>query len=186
MSYPVFLQLAGERVVVVGGGPVAAAKLQGLLDAGALVTLIAPRFLPECAKANVEIVPREFRAEDLDDSRFVIAAATPAVNRDVAVAARARNLFVNAVDDVASATAYLGGVVRRGEVTVAISTGGAAPALAGLLREALDAILPADLAEWVHLAAQLRKDHKRDRIPMQSRRPLLLQRLIDLYQEKAA
>ena len=58
----------------------------------------------------------------------------------MAAAAAARNLFVNAVDDRASATAYLGGVVRRGDVTIAISTGGAAPALAGLLREAVAAL----------------------------------------------
>jgi siroheme synthase-like protein len=171
-------------VVVVGGGPVAAGKIGGLLDAGAIVTVVAPRFVPEVARDGVEIVAREFRPSDLDDARFAIAAATPAVNREVAIAARARNLFVNAVDDVASATAYLGGVVRRGEVTVAISTGGAAPALAGLLREALDAILPEDLDAWVALGRRLRAEWKRDRTPMERRRPALLQRLVDLYAEK--
>ena len=179
--YPVFLRLDGAPVVVVGGGKVASSKLQGLLDAGARVTVVAPSFLPEVARPGVEVISREFRAEDLDRARFVIAAATPEVNRVVAAAAAERNLFVNAVDDVASATAYLGGVVRRGEVTVAISTGGAAPALAGLLREALDALLPADLDEWVALARRLRAEWKRDRIPMERRRPLLLDRLVGLY-----
>jgi uroporphyrin-III C-methyltransferase/precorrin-2 dehydrogenase/sirohydrochlorin ferrochelatase len=200
--FPVFLRLAGARVVVVGGGKVAAAKLPGLLEAGALVTVVAPRFLPEVARLGasrrgtrdegvgsagservdrVEVVAREFRPTDLDGARFVIAAAPPEVNRAVAAAAAERNLFVNAVDDVASATAYLGGVVRRGEVTVAISTGGAAPALAGLLREALDALLPEDLDEWVGLARRLRAEWKRDRVPMERRRPLLLDRLVRLY-----
>ena len=68
-----------------------------------------------------------------------MAAATPEVNRDVARLAEARHVFVNAVDDPPNATAYLGGVVRRDGVTLAISTAGHAPALAGLLREALDA-----------------------------------------------
>jgi len=179
--FPVFLRLAGARVVVVGGGKVAAAKLPGLLDAGARVTVVAPSFLPECAPSGVEVVAREFRPADLDQARFVIAAAPPEVNRAVAAAAAERNLFVNAVDDVASATAFLGGVVRRGEVTVAISTGGAAPALAGLLREALDALLPADLDQWVALARRLRTEWKRDRVPMERRRPLLLDRLVGLY-----
>ena len=179
--YPVFLRLAGARVVVVGGGKVAAAKLAGLLEAGALVTVVAPSFLPEVARGGVEVITREFRPTDLDGARFVIAAAPPEVNRRVAAAAAERNLFVNAVDDVASATAYLGGVVRRGEVTVAISTGGAAPALAGLLREALDALLPADLDEWVALARRLRAEWKRDQVPMERRRPLLLDRLVRLY-----
>jgi len=182
--YPVFLRLDGAPVVVVGGGNVATAKLPGLLEAGARVTVVAPQVLPAIARDGVTVVAREFRASDLDGARFVIAAATPAVNREVAAAAAERNLFVNAVDDVASATAYLGGVVRRGEVTVAISTGGAAPALAGLLREALDALLPADLGEWVALARRLRLEHKRDRVPMERRRPLLLDRLIRLYEHK--
>jgi uroporphyrin-III C-methyltransferase/precorrin-2 dehydrogenase/sirohydrochlorin ferrochelatase len=114
---------------------------------------------------------------------FGPAPGPPDVNREVALAAAERNLFVNAVDDVAHATAYLGGVVRRGEVTVAISTGGAAPALAGLLREALDAILPHDLDEWLVLGRRLRAEWKRDAVPMERRRPLLLERLVDLYKE---
>jgi uroporphyrin-III C-methyltransferase/precorrin-2 dehydrogenase/sirohydrochlorin ferrochelatase len=182
--YPVFLRLTGAKVVVVGGGRVAAGKLAGLLDAGAHVTVVAPGIVPEMARTGVELVLREFCAGDLDGARFVIAAATPEVNRRVALAAADRNLFVNAVDDVDAASAYLGGVIRRGEVTVAISTGGAAPALAGLVREALDAILPGDLADWVRLARKLRVEHKLDGTPIERRRPLLLARLIDLYRRE--
>lgn len=178
--YPVFLRLEGERVVVVGGGRVAAGKLAGLLDAGAQVTVIAPDVVPEIVElGGVAIVRREFRADDLDGARFVIAAAPPAVNRVVSDAARDRNLFVNAVDDVHSATAFLGGVIRRGEVTVAISTGGAAPALAGLVRQALDAVLPSssDLESWVATARRLRAAWKRDNVPIDRRRQLLLEAL---------
>ncbi len=139
MLYPVFLKLDGLPVVIVGGGPVAASKLQGLLDAGAQVTVVAPQIVDELRVPGVKLIESEFRAAHLAGARWVVAAATPDVNRDVARAAAERGLFVNAVDDTASATAYLGGVVRRGPVELAISTGGLAPALAGLLREALDA-----------------------------------------------
>jgi uroporphyrin-III C-methyltransferase/precorrin-2 dehydrogenase/sirohydrochlorin ferrochelatase len=82
------------------------------------------------------------------------------------------------VDDLELATAYLGGVVRRGGVTFAISTGGAAPALAGLLREALDLLLPADLDEWIQLARQQRSQWKDAALDLTARREKLRQALI--------
>jgi uroporphyrin-III C-methyltransferase / precorrin-2 dehydrogenase / sirohydrochlorin ferrochelatase len=183
--YPVFLKLAGERVVVVGGGTVAASKLDGLLAAGALVTVVAPRVLPAIAE-RATIIPTAFHASHLDGARWVVAAATPEVNRAVAAAATARGLFCNAVDDPAVATAYLGGVVRRGDVEIAISTGGTAPALAGLLREALDALLPEDLHRWIDVANEARRDWKRAQVPMPERRPLLLRALDKIYTKAAA
>jgi uroporphyrin-III C-methyltransferase/precorrin-2 dehydrogenase/sirohydrochlorin ferrochelatase len=183
--YPVFLKLGGLPVVIVGGGTVAAQKLDGLLSAGARVTVVAPHISSELLRrTSVTVIEREFRPADLDGARWVVAAATPAVNREVAAAATARGLFVNAVDDTSAATAYLGGVVRRGEVEIAISTGGSAPALAGLLREALDALIPDDVARWVDVAKQARLDWKRERLPMAQRRPRLLQVLVELYRSR--
>ncbi len=180
--YPVFLKLDGLVVVVVGGGPVAASKLEGLLAAGARVTVVAPQVVDAIrAHEAVTILETEFRPAHLAGARWVVAAATPEVNRDVAAAAAARGLFVNAVDEPATATAYLGGVVRRGAVELAISTGGTAPALAGLLREALDAILPHDLEKWISVAAVARREWKRDGIVMAERRPLLLRALDKIY-----
>jgi uroporphyrin-III C-methyltransferase / precorrin-2 dehydrogenase / sirohydrochlorin ferrochelatase len=127
------------------------------------------------------VIERDFRASDLDGARWVVAAATPDVNRAVAVAAEARGLFVNAVDDPSAATAYLGGVVRRGDVEIAIATNGLAPALAGLLREALDAVLPDDLERWIDVAIAERTEHRRGRVPITERRPLLLRALDRLY-----
>ncbi|MCW5807606.1 MAG: uroporphyrinogen-III C-methyltransferase, partial [Deltaproteobacteria bacterium] len=118
-------------------------------------------------------------------ARWVVAAATPEVNRVVAAAAAARGLFCNAVDDPASASAYLGGVVRRGDVAIAVSTGGLAPALAGLVREALDALLPEDLARWAEVAAAERTAWRAARIPLSDRRPLLLRALERLYPRTA-
>lgn len=184
--FPVFLKLAGRRVVVVGGGPVAATKIPALVQAGALVVVIAPEVVPAIEEAAVTIERRVFRPEDLDGAWFVVAAAPPEVNREVAAAAESRAVFVNAVDDMAHATAYLGGVVRRGEVTLAISTDGHAPALAGLLREALDAVLPIDLAQWTETARRARASWKARGVPMEERRPLLLTALNQLYESRAA
>ena len=101
-------------------------------------------------------------------------------------AAEARRVFVNAVDDPDHATAYLGGVVRRHGVTVAISTDGRAPALAGLLREALDAWLPGDLDGWMSAADDARRTWKTEGVPMERRRPQLLEVLNRLYADRPA
>jgi uroporphyrin-III C-methyltransferase / precorrin-2 dehydrogenase / sirohydrochlorin ferrochelatase len=182
--YPVFLKLHGRRVVIVGGGTVAAAKLEGLLAAAADVTVVAPEIRPELQKKGVTLVRRAFEDSDLDGVWYVVAAAPPEVNRQVGEAADRRRVFVNAVDDPAHATAYLGGVVRRDGVTVAISTEGRAPALAGLLREALDAWLPGDLDEWLSAADGARRAWREQGVPMERRRPQLLETLNRLYEKR--
>jgi uroporphyrin-III C-methyltransferase/precorrin-2 dehydrogenase/sirohydrochlorin ferrochelatase len=183
--YPAFLKLQARRVVLVGGGRVAVSKIGALLQAGADITVVAPTIVPEIRTLPVRIVERPFEAGDLDDAWWVIAAAPPAVNQRVLAHAESRRVFVNAVDDPPHATAYLGGVVRRDDVTIAISTNGRAPALAALLREALHAWLPADLNAWLATADRARRDWKRDRTPMEQRRPRLLQLLNELYRERA-
>ncbi|HKA91222.1 MAG TPA: bifunctional precorrin-2 dehydrogenase/sirohydrochlorin ferrochelatase, partial [Haliangiales bacterium] len=154
--YPAFLKLEGLAALVVGAGEVAAQKIGGLIAAGARVTVVAPAVSPLVRVQDVTLVERGFEPGDLDGVRWVVAAATPEVNARVAAEAEARGIFVNAVDDTAASTAYLGGVVRRGDVTLAISTGGYAPALAGLLREALEAVLPVDLDRWMAVARATR------------------------------
>jgi uroporphyrin-III C-methyltransferase/precorrin-2 dehydrogenase/sirohydrochlorin ferrochelatase len=114
----------------------------------------------------------------------VTAAATPSVNREVRDAAEARGLFVNAVDDPANATAYLGGTIARGGVTVAFSTSGEAPALAGLLREAFDELVPADIDAWVERASALKWQQRAEGVPMPRRRPQLLDALNRLYESR--
>jgi uroporphyrin-III C-methyltransferase/precorrin-2 dehydrogenase/sirohydrochlorin ferrochelatase len=187
VHYPVFLDLRARPVTVVGGGTVASAKIAGLLAAGASVTVVAPRIDPAIANlgAGVTRVERAFEPSDLDGAWFVVAAATPEVNRAVADAARERRLFVNAVDDKDAASAFLGGVVRKGGVTLAVSTGGDSPALAGLLREALEAVLPDDVEQWARIGSELRAAWKRDAVPIHERRPLLLQALERLYRRSA-
>jgi siroheme synthase-like protein len=183
--YPTFLRLAGRRVLLVGAGKVASTKLRSLLDSGATVVVVAPEVAAEIAAAPVEIHRRPFSPDDLDDVWFVVAAAPGPVNRQVARAAHARNIFVNAVDDVDNASAFAGAIVRRAGVTVALSTDGEAPALAGLLREALETVLPDDLDRWMDCARAARRRWLADRVPMEQRRPQLLEALIDLYAGRA-
>lgn len=197
---PIFLDLADRTVVLVGAGRVAATKLQQLLAAGARVHVIAPELCDEIAamvrsperlalripeKAALEISQRAFVPQDLDGAWLVVAAATPDVNRQVADAAEARRVFVNAVDDPANASAFFGGVIRRDGVTLAISTSGDAPALTALLREGLDALLPRDLGAWMTRARAERGVWRRDGVPMDERKPRLLRALNDLYEATA-
>jgi uroporphyrin-III C-methyltransferase/precorrin-2 dehydrogenase/sirohydrochlorin ferrochelatase len=193
MLLPLFLNIAGRRVVLVGGGPVAAAKLQQLIAAGAQVCLVSPHVVDEIEEiartraqgpqADVEIVSREFAPSDLDGAWLAVAAATPEVNRSVAAAAEERRVFVNAVDDPANASAYLSGVVRRDTFTLAISTSGEAPGLTALLRQGLDELLPrGDLAQWLREARRQREHWKAEGVPMEQRRPLLLAAINRLYE----
>jgi siroheme synthase-like protein len=182
--FPVFLKLAGRRVLVVGGGPVAASKLKALVEAGADVTVVAPDVVPEIVAAPVRVEQRPFTPADLDGVCFVVAAAPPAVNREVSAHAEPRGLFVNAVDDMENASAYLGAIFRRAGVTVAMSTDGEAPALVGLLREALEAVLPEDLDAWMACAREARRRWLAAQVPMAERRPMLLDALVALYADR--
>jgi len=184
--FPIFLSLTGRPVLLVGGGPVATSKLGALQAAGADVTVVAPEVSAQIIASGVRVLARPFQAADVEGVWLIVAAAPPAVNRAVAAAAAARQVFVNAVDDPPNADAYLGGVIRRDGVTIAISTDGRAPALAGLLREGLDALLPQDLDRWMAEAARMRQHWKATGVPMDARRPQLLDALIRLYRREEA
>jgi uroporphyrin-III C-methyltransferase/precorrin-2 dehydrogenase/sirohydrochlorin ferrochelatase len=178
---PLFLKLDGRPVLIVGGGPVAASKLDALLPTGARITVVAPDVSPAIVEAGVTVHRRPFDVADLDGMWLVVSAATPDVNRAVSEAAAGRQLFVNAVDDPANATAYLGGVVRRDGLTLAISTDGRAPALAGLLREGLDEMLPPDLEDWFATADALKARWRSNGVPMADRRPQLAEAIAHRY-----
>jgi len=186
---PLFLNLNGRAVLLVGGGRVATGKLHQLLAAGARVRVVAPEISVEmksAVAAQMTLAQRAFVPADLDGAWLVVAAATPEVNRAVAEVAETQRVFVNAVDDPANASAFLSGVVRRDGVTLAISTSGDAPALTSLLREGLDALLPRDLAAWMWQARAARVAWRREGVPMAARKPRLLQALNALYQDNTA
>jgi siroheme synthase-like protein len=180
-GYPLFLLLSGRKVLVVGGGAVAREKTIALREAGARVTVVAPEIDPELAALADSAVRREVTAEDVDGAWLVIAAATPEVNWFVKAAADDRRVFVVAVDDVASCSAIGAAQLRKGGLTVAISSSGRAPALVALLRRALERLIPDETEAWVALAEDARKAWKASRVPIADRRPLLLEALNAMY-----
>ncbi len=182
--FPAFLKLCDKQVLVVGGGAMALEKLPALIEAGAVVTVVAPEIRDEIRSLSVTLVERGFVESDLDGVWYVVAAAPPGVNRQVGVAAEARQLFVNAVDDRSVADVYLGSVLRRSGMTLAVSSNGAAPALTALVRRGLERLLPHDLEGWRTLAEGLRSEWKRDGLPFSERRPALLRALNDLYEDE--
>jgi len=139
-AYPIVLDLAGRRAVVVGGGRVALRKARALAEAGARVTAVAPQFLPEFAEAaGIERLEAPYAAGHLEGAVLAVAATDEeAVNRRVADDARAARVPVNVVDVPEQCDFIVPAQVRRGELVVAVTTGGAAPSLARRLRERLE------------------------------------------------
>jgi siroheme synthase-like protein len=160
--YPIgLIGLERRRTVVVGGGKVAARKVTGLLDAGAQVTVISPAFVPElrvlAGHRRVTLISRAYRQGDLADAVLVIAATNnPSINEAVWQEAEQRGCLVNVVDDPPHCNFIVPAIVRRGEVVVTVSTGGASPALARRLREQLETLIGPEYGELTALLAELR------------------------------
>lgn len=154
--FPITLRLDDARVVVVGGGEIAARKIRLLLRAGPQVEVVARELNPEldglCRDGLIAHRATAFEAAQLDGARLVIAATDDrTLNRQIAAEARVRNIPVNVVDDPEPSTFITPAIIERPPLTVAISTGGAAPVLARRLRERLEATLPqayGDLAAY--------------------------------------
>ena len=129
--YPVNLLLAGRSVLVVGGGAVALEKVEGLLDAEADVTVVAPDVVAELVdRPGVRVEQRPYRSGEAADHRLVVVATSdPAVNVEVAADAEAAGVWVNAADDIANCTFTLPARVRRGDLLLTVSTGGRSPGL---------------------------------------------------------
>lgn len=164
--YPVYLNLQGRRCVIIGGGAVAEGKIARLLESGAEIRIISPDATPGirrmAAAGAVHWEQRPYRPGDLADAFIAIAATNlREVNRRIFAEAESRGVMLNAVDDPPNCSFIAPSIVQRGPVTVAISTGGASPALARKLRESLQQsseLAWADLAEVLATArARLRE-----------------------------
>jgi uroporphyrin-III C-methyltransferase/precorrin-2 dehydrogenase/sirohydrochlorin ferrochelatase len=170
--FPVFLRVEARRVVVVGAGEVATRKVKDLLDAGARVTVVAPRAtatLQALASTNAIVwCSRRFEPEDLDETWLVVAATDdPRAQAEIAESAEARRVWLIAVDDLPRASAFSGSIVRRPPFLVAISSSAEAPALTRLLREVLEQALPDE--SWITAARALRAEWRTRGTPMASR-----------------
>jgi uroporphyrin-III C-methyltransferase/precorrin-2 dehydrogenase/sirohydrochlorin ferrochelatase len=174
-SLPIFMNVKGRPCLVVGGGEVAARKAGLLREAGARVRLVAPRLgrtLDEWARQDlVEHRLGEFRDQDLDGNVLAIAATDDeAVNRRVSESARERSLPVNVVDNPALCSFTFGSIINRSPVVAAVSTGGASPVLARLLRARLESLIPAAYGRLSQLAAGFRERVKQHFPKPQDRR----------------
>ncbi|MCU1396494.1 MAG: putative precorrin-2 dehydrogenase [Ilumatobacteraceae bacterium] len=135
-GYPVYLDLDGVPVLVVGGGPVALRKATGLAEAGAAVTVVAPHTVEGIAAVARHVLRRAYLATDVVGFQLVMTATDdPAVNAAVARDATEHRIWVNSADDPDNCSFILPAVARRGLLSVAVSTGGSSPALAGRLRD---------------------------------------------------
>jgi siroheme synthase-like protein len=181
--FPVFLKLAGKRVLVVGAGKMAEEKLPALGAEGAQIDLAPPEHLLRFQHERVRWHQRPFEERDLNGMWYVVSAAPPEINAQVTTLANERQIFVNAVDDLEVATAYLGAVVETNGLTLAISSSGAAPGLVSLLRQGLEELLPEDLSAWLDVASRLRPQWKRDKVPFKERKPQLLRALNRIYED---
>ncbi len=177
---PLFLRLQGRDVLVAGAGEVALRKIEALLAAGARVHVVAPdahegvKALAGAGRVRHDV--RTFEETDLEGAWLVVAATSdPLVQRRIATAAEARRIFCLAVDDPPNASAYSAAVVRRAPFTIAISSGGAAPALTRLVRELVEQVLPAQ--DWVDHATRLRARWQAEGTPMKDRFGELLREL---------
>lgn len=160
--YPVNLCLSGQRVLVVGGGPVAARKVEALLRAGAAVTVVAPAAVDAIAQhPKVTWQPRGYLRGEAGSYRLVVTATNnPAVNSLVARDCEAANVFVNSADDPANCTFTLPSVARRGDLQVAVSSGGRSPALARWLRQRIEREIDSGYAALVELLSETRAEAK--------------------------
>ena len=164
--FPVFFDLSGQKVLIVGGGEVALRKISLLERTGALITVVAPDIAPElmsrAAAGKVRLFIREFSPDDLQDARLVIVATSRrAVNRWIASLSESRNIPVNVVDDAESSRFIVPAIIDRDPVLVAVSTGGASPVLARRLRERLEALIPAGIGELASWLRTLREASRR-------------------------
>jgi precorrin-2 dehydrogenase len=160
--FPAFLKLAGRRCLVVGAGPIAQEKIETLLRAGAKVRVVAPdatdqiRAWTRAKKIRWE--SRKFRPADLADAFLVVAAtSSPALHASIYRQARRRGVLCNVADDPAHCDFYYGAIVRRGELQIAISTGGQSPALAQRLRKKLEKEIGAAYGQWLDELGAARK-----------------------------
>ena len=167
--YPVSLNIRGRKCVVVGGGEVALRKVKALLEHGARVTVISPELGPELVQlarhGEIEALNREYQPGDLKDSFVAIAATDDSgTNRQVVREAKDRAVLVNVVDDAENSDFIVPSFLRRGDVTIAVSTAGRSPALARKIRTSLEEKFGEEYAALALLVDEVRAELKQQGI----------------------
>lgn len=167
--YPIFLNIRGKRCVVVGGGAVALRKVKALLEHEASVKVISPELCPELsqlAKSRaIQVLQRNYNGRDLQGVFIAIAATDDGeINNKVAEEARAKGVLVNVVDDSEHSDFIVPSQLRRGDITIAVSTAGKSPALARKIRTRLEKDFGAEYASLALLVDEVRSELKRQGI----------------------
>jgi len=189
--YPVFLNIRGKKCVVVGGGQVALRKVEALLDAGADVKVISPDLCPELNRLaeteEISVGKRLFQPGDLEGAWITVAATDDNnINLEVVKEARRKGVLVNAVDDPGNCDFIVPSCLRRGDITVAVSTAGRSPALARKIRSRMEKDLGNEYAALVQLIDEVRKEIKSRGIKVNGedwQKALDLDLLIDLLKK---
>jgi precorrin-2 dehydrogenase/sirohydrochlorin ferrochelatase len=176
--FPMFVKLEGRRVLVVGAGCVGEAKIESLLATGARVRVVAPKATPHvrewAREGRIDWVVRQFCAADLMGMFLVIAAtASVPLHQEIYAEARSQGVLCNAVDEPERCDFYFPAVVRRGELQIAISTGGLSPALAQRLRKDLEQQFGPEWEEWVAQLGRAREELLSIPMPPEQRKRLL-------------
>jgi siroheme synthase-like protein len=169
--YPIFLDLRDRLCLVVGGGPIAEGKVRGLLAAGARVTVVSPTLTPALAalvaEGRIAHRARAYVRGDLAGATLGFAASGDrATSAAVLAEGRARGVWVNAADDPEHCDFFLPAVLRRGALAIAVSTGGASPALTRAVRDELERCFPPELAGLVDVVAEVRRDLRERAVPV--------------------
>lgn len=167
--YPVFLKTSVLRVLIVGGGHVAEEKLRFLTKSSpdARITLVAPLIREATKKLalryNVELLEKAYEADQLHGFHIVIATTdNPGLNREIYRDCRALDKLVNVADNPPLCDFYMGGIVTKGHVKVAISTNGKSPTTAKRLRQFFEEVIPEDISQMVENLHRYRKNIKGD------------------------
>jgi precorrin-2 dehydrogenase/sirohydrochlorin ferrochelatase len=176
--FPIFLKLEGRRCLVVGAGSVAQQKIEGLIESGAKVQVVAPQataLVTEWAATGlIEWQARTFEVNDLDGVLLVIVATSSSeVNASVFRAAQETGVWCNVVDDPPHCDFYYPAVVRRGDLQIAVSTAGHSPALAQRLRRELEVQFGPEYGEWLARLGRARQHLFTSNIDPEERRRLL-------------
>ena len=161
--YPIFLNIYKRRCVVVGGGEVALRKVRALLEQGATVQVITPALCSELSclaeSKAINVLQRSYEPGDLKGAYIAIAATTETeTNKRVAMEAKRRGILVNVVDDLERSDFIVPSCLRRGELTIAVSTAGKSPALARKIRTRLEKDLVEEYASLVALIGEVRSE----------------------------
>jgi siroheme synthase-like protein len=171
--YPLFLNLSGKKCTVLGGGQVALRKVTSLLKYFAMVTVISPRLCAGLRKladdGKIKVISRPYRAGDLDGAVVaIVATSSDAVNNAATAEAREKKVPVNVVDNPGLSDFIVPSIVRRGNLTLAVSTAGSSPALARRIRRKLEQEFGTEYATLTRLVAEVRASLKKRKIKVSS------------------